>query len=396
MIFGKGYSVVKATDDSFEFEMLYTGIIPDFIDESIIENESPINGERDYLKLWDHMTFKLRVYLFKHDEPGSLYNQISQIRGKEFYFKPHKFQSDGVALANWLKDEDGNDQVFYCSEFKPYYLENVNHFDIIEITLKSKKPSMIESLGKSITSFTFDSRTASDVGAQQGVAWDGTYFYTACGHEDNFHIYKWNSSWVLQDSVDCEADLPVGATQINSIFYKDGYLYVGVTNWQSVPRLGWIAVYQASDLSYNTIHAVQGHWCEGCAFHDGYWWVVYYGTEAAKIVSKYNESWVHQADYALTFEQDVYMYYGYQGIRWVDGYIYVNPHSGTDPQTLDIYHYNGAGFDEVARLAQPNSKCIQGIEIDPINKIIWWAERDYGDDSDDDRVLKTYYTFGYQ
>ena len=134
-----------------------------------------------------------------------------------------------------------------------------------------------------IESFTFVERTSGNVNAHQGVAWDGTYFYTTEGKT----IYKYNENWELQASHDCSSEIPSEATQINSIFYRDGKLYIGANNWDNTPRKGWIVVY-TTDLTYVETHQVQDHWCEGCAYHDGYWWVVYCGDSDAKIVSKYN------------------------------------------------------------------------------------------------------------
>ena len=144
MIFGKGNPIIKATDDSFEFEMLYTGIIPTFRDTTILENISPINGEVDHVYLWNHINFDLIVRLFNHDDPTGYYNQLFQIINKEIYLKPHKFRKDGLSPSMWLKDPAGANLVFYCSKFKPYYLDNINKFDIIDINLQALKPAEIE------------------------------------------------------------------------------------------------------------------------------------------------------------------------------------------------------------------------------------------------------------
>ncbi|NVM23697.1 MAG: DUF2341 domain-containing protein, partial [Desulfobacterales bacterium] len=242
-------------------------------------------------------------------------------------------------------------------------------------------------------SFTFQSRTG-DLEAHQGVASDGTYMYVTSGN-DQFHLYKYRiSDWELIDNRDCSGDNPTDKTQINSLFYKDGKLYIGANNWNTTPEKGWIVVYDASDLSFIEYHSVNDLWCEGCAFHDGYWWVVYCGdTTGSKIVSKYNTSWVHQADYSLTFSQTGELI-GYQGIRWLGDYIYVNTHEGTTPLKCDVYEWTGSEFVETKRIDPPTSRCTQGFSFDPNDdNVIWWAERMYGGTPWDDRVLKSTINF---
>lgn len=139
MIFGKGNPWIKAVDGTFEFECLYTGLIPDWNEKTIIENMSPFNGERTYIDLWAHMNFDLDFRLFAHSDPVGYYNTVKQIDGVKVYFKPHKYTSAGI-LASYLKDGDGNDLEFFVQRFTPIYLQNINAYDKIFVTLKSLKP----------------------------------------------------------------------------------------------------------------------------------------------------------------------------------------------------------------------------------------------------------------
>jgi len=231
-----------------------------------------------------------------------------------------------------------------------------------------------------IQAFTFVSRTPEDVGCHQGMATDGTYFYITTG----IHIYKYNLDWKL---VATRANARLDGTnmgQVNSIYIKDGKLYIGSCNYDDEPKIGYIKVFNCSDLDYVEEHLVEAHWSEGCAFYDDAWWVVY--TDWG-YVSKYNAAWVHQADYELTYS--VVGHY-YQGIRWIGDYIYVNLHAGSIPQTLDCYHWTGSEFTEVARLDRPSIWCTQGFDWDGTH--FWWAERNYDyppEDVGDCRVLKS-------
>ena len=144
MIFGKSYSYVKIIDTDIEFELLYTGIMPSIENNIMVKNESPFTGKRSYLNLWNLVDFKLRVYLFNHDSPTDYYNQISRLRDTQFYFKEHKFESDGVTPAPYIKDEDNNPMEFKCVRFNPYYLNNTNKFDVIDIEIEGTKPGRVE------------------------------------------------------------------------------------------------------------------------------------------------------------------------------------------------------------------------------------------------------------
>jgi len=207
-----------------------------------------------------------------------------------------------------------------------------------------------------ISGFVYLSTTNKDVEAHQGVAFDGTYFYTTAGN-DNLHLYKWDSDWNLIASRDTSSDAPTDKTQINSIFYKDGKLYIGANNYSNTPKKGWIVVYDADDLTPIEYHVLD-HWSEGCAWHNNEWWVVY---DDYKYVSRYDADWNHIADYELTYSISGVHYY--QGIRWIGDYIYVNIHGGSSPETLDCYHWTGNGFEEVARLDRPTAHCTQGIHF---------------------------------
>jgi len=217
-----------------------------------------------------------------------------------------------------------------------------------------------------VKEFEYDSKLE-DKEAFQGVCSDGTYLYAV----DNHNIRKYNKSGTLQTATTDASLEGTDMAQINSIYYHatDDRLYVGSNNYPHPDHLGYIKVFEASDLSYVEEHQVKNYWCEGCAFYDDAWWVTYHNW---KYVSKYNTSWVWQADYALSFSST----HGYQGLVWIGDYLFANLHEGDPTNYCDVYKWNGSGFDEVVRLDRPTEDCTQGMGKEPGDSIMWWAERD--------------------
>jgi hypothetical protein len=147
MIFGKGWPVVRIIPTGYEvpleIEIRHAGVLPTFKDKHQLENMSPINGMRTWIDLWDHAEFKVRVYLFEHSKPVRYFNLLASIENKMVWFKPHKYKLDGLTAAPWIKDANFNNVPFKCTEFRPYYLNDFNKFDILEMTFKSSRPVTI-------------------------------------------------------------------------------------------------------------------------------------------------------------------------------------------------------------------------------------------------------------
>ena len=225
--------------------------------------------------------------------------------------------------------------------------------------------------------------------AHQGVATDGTYFYTSSGGNttepwDNYHLYKWDADWNQLAHRDTADDAPTDKYQINSVFYKDGKLYVGAFREDPTPKKAYIIVYNASDLSYDTYHEIGTDMGgEGCVYHDGYWWC----TVSNQTVRRFNESWGYVDQFKLTFEQDGGTAGGYEGLMWIGDYLYANIHDGVTPTKCDVYHWNGTGFDEVTRLDPPTTNSNQGLCLDPDGEHVWWAERN--GNTQEDPIVKT-------
>jgi len=217
--------------------------------------------------------------------------------------------------------------------------------------------------------FTFQQRWNLDHYGHQGVAFDGTYIYST-GKSTNKELAKFNLASVKQAEDTLAADKGTAMNQINHIEIYNGKLYVGSSNFNTEPKQSYIKVFNCNDLSYVEEHQVKDYWCDGCAFHNNAWWVVYTDWQ---YVSKYDTSWNWIADYALSYT--ITGTHKYQGIMWIDDYIFVNIHGGSTPTTCDVYEWNGSGFDEVKRLDRVDSHDTQGIFYD--GEHMWWAERDY-------------------
>jgi len=243
-----------------------------------------------------------------------------------------------------------------------------------------------------------------NVGSHEGVATDGIYLYTSNTHR----LYKRKMDGELISSRDNRKLEGTPMAQINSIHIYDGKLYLGSSTWDTEPKLGYIkvfdpghgkiqallceqkknptdvtdpkpefsAIYHYVDvLSYIEEHRVLDYWCDGCAYHDGYFWVVY---SDYRYVSKYDINWNHIADYQLTYSvTGVASIIGYQGIAWKGDDIFCPIHEFATPSPcVDRYHWTGSGFSEVARVAAP-AQATQGICYLASNDRFYIAQRNH-------------------
>lgn len=143
-IFGKGRPVVELIINGSVIELPFTSLYPTFVDKRIIENESPLDGTRTWITLFNQAEFSLTVHLHGSDDSESYFNNLRVLEDAEVYFKPHKFTSYG-SLADYIKDKDGLNVAFRCTQFEPFYLNNVHHFDCLNLTFKSSKPVVLNS-----------------------------------------------------------------------------------------------------------------------------------------------------------------------------------------------------------------------------------------------------------
>jgi hypothetical protein len=145
MIFGVGYPVVEIINSSVIIELSHGAIFPKFKDKRILENESPINGVRSWVDLWNHAEFEVTVHIHESDDPIGYFNILLAIEDQLVYFKPHKYIADRSSLNGYITDSMGLPVPFKCTNFEPYYLKNVNHFDCLDLTFKSSLPVILDS-----------------------------------------------------------------------------------------------------------------------------------------------------------------------------------------------------------------------------------------------------------
>lgn len=109
-----------------EIELTNAKMHPDFISPVQLENISPINGERKYIYIGDHASFRLEIDLTNYASPVDLFN----CRGQVAIFYPHKDQEA-------IKDKFGNDVLFMILPLEFFYRENDIRYDACIVTLLS-------------------------------------------------------------------------------------------------------------------------------------------------------------------------------------------------------------------------------------------------------------------
>lgn len=226
--------------------------------------------------------------------------------------------------------------------------------------------------------FTNPVQVGTDVHASQGVAIDprGYIFTSAEGvssGEKNkiINTYVWDGTSVgaplhAFNAVDA---LNANMAQVNGLYFdsETNRLYSGANNWTSSPAAGLIVEYDVAAngaVSYVAEHDVGPHYCEGCAKHGGYWWVIYHDLHE---IHQYDLSWGFVAAHALPApdpgdSSSAGNYY--QGIAWRDGIAYVNVHGANDnsPRML-AYHWTGTSFVYAAEMTPPPN-ATQGFVFD--------------------------------
>lgn len=257
-----------------------------------------------------------------------------------------------------------------------------------------------------------------DTKASQGVATDGTYFYTAGGSgaapAPNESLHKWTKSgdtYTLDTSRNTTSDWPTGMEQINSVHYHDGLLYVGGNNYNTTPEKGWVLVYDPSDLTHIQTLATADHWSEGGAWRydatRGWeFWVCYadeFAADTYKVTRYEIDTWgtMGGLSYPTAWTgTDIELPISYasgtlfhEGLTWRGDLLFTMVHEGTSPILAEVYRYDSTGDDFVLvqQFRPPTDQCTQGLSLDPDGKRLWWAERFHGGGSaQDHRVIESY------
>lgn len=232
-------------------------------------------------------------------------------------------------------------------------------------------------------SFTFVSRSSANVHAAQGVATDGTTFWTSAGTGSNNMLYKWSKSgntYTELASRNVSSDWPTGATQINSLHYADGVIYAGCNNYATSPKEGYVLEYDADTLALIDTHTTRTNWSEGGAFDPGGNFFVCFDDTLA--IEEYDNTWTlvgtHTADDTTATHQ-------YSGIAWRGNIAFIPWHEPTI--SISVFKWTGTNLYFIGRVDPPTEKCTQGVHADPndANKY-WFAERTFA--ANDHRVIE--------
>lgn len=209
----------------------------------------------------------------------------------------------------------------------------------------------------------------------QGVAVDNNGdFWT--NHSENLpsrnFFRKWTETaldaYTIDDTYETTSDYPSGATQQNQISFKDGALWVGLNNWQTEPKLGWIQKYNLSGALQET-YPTAANWNEGGAWRGDEFFVV---NHDALTVHRYNSSFALQGvhslpDMGVPYEDDLLA----QGAIWFGNQLICPHHNGDGDSFIYIYKWTGSAFTEGSRI----KVCVSANESIPdLGQGICWRD----------------------
>lgn len=193
--------------------------------------------------------------------------------------------------------------------------------------------------------------------SMQGVCSDGTYYYVT----DTFKLYKFNSVGTLISSRVISSDGTLG--RIGAPFYKDGTLYV-ITDDYPTKFAGYVMEYNPSTLAYITEHqTASGKTSAALDFYNGSWWVTNYNNE----VKEFDTSWNLLNTYAIP--NVLSGVYNYDGIAWIDGDLWLNPHNDMLPEAIARFTFDGTDFTFASWVIRPEY-CDQSLVWDGTNALL--------------------------
>lgn len=347
-----------------------------------------INGSRSLIANWDAGSFNVTAGWFIGNVQGTITGSISSSNISDW----GNFINQAVKTTS---------SPTFINVSASNFLGNTYWSNLQDI------PSMTPYYGTSpniasITGFNITYRSSYKM-AHQGVATNGTHYFTTNSPLGLPNIYVYDDGFNLVQTQNVTGDMPAGWQQINSMYYKDGKLYVGCSNTGTTSYQSWILEYNANTITLAATHTVIGlGWGEGCAFNGTSFWVVYdisliANSSSYNAVAQYDSSWNYVAQYNLTYPQSESREIGvsgYQGVRFVGNYMFVNTHENVIPQTLDVYYWNGTGFEEYVRLGQPSYWASQGFDFNSDSSEWYFAERYYNGNTSDYRIIKAVPTYG--
>ncbi len=113
----------------------YAVMDPKFCVGDVIENVSPLNGDKTFIMKGDYAEFKLEVYLWEYGDAVARKNKFLEIyaqRNQLVDFYPHR-------EGGPIKDSLNNVVKFAIIDMAPFYFENEQSHDAIMLYLKSQK-----------------------------------------------------------------------------------------------------------------------------------------------------------------------------------------------------------------------------------------------------------------
>ena len=242
-----------------------------------------------------------------------------------------------------------------------------------------------------------DATPGVNVGSSQGVATDGTWFWTSGNDANQRQIRIFNAAWAEQTGAGSphSTNLDFAShAQVNGLICDraNNKLYAGANNFPTTPAQGWVLEYDVNPatgaLTFVAARGAGAIWCEGCARGpDGKWWVHHHGGAS---IRRYNADW--SFDQELTPLLTPVKSNGYyQGGRFIDGLFYLNTH-GNSGGGLDAYHWDSVQDRlswTLVSLAVPTD-CTQGIDLD--GSALYMAERTGNDHATPNNVVRASYT----
>jgi hypothetical protein len=130
-------------------QLYFSLLKPNYFVSNIIEDESVINGCKEFAVKSDHSEFFNLVYLFKYDTADNTFeektaiekfNDIYALRGQLGIYYPF---ADGAPI----KDISDVNVSFYLVNVIPYSLDGETQYDIAKLIFKSQTPTNI-AIGK--------------------------------------------------------------------------------------------------------------------------------------------------------------------------------------------------------------------------------------------------------
>ena len=259
--------------------------------------------------------------------------------------------------------------------------------------LLSAGTAISEAFFQVISKLTEEATPATNVGSSQGVATDGTWFFTTGNDTDQLEIRVFNSSWTEQTGGGIsphQTDSDFGShAQVNGMYCDrtNGKLYVGSNNFPTTPELGWILEYNVNAntgaLSFVTEHSVGAFHSEGCTFYNDKFWV--FGHTDSSI-RRFSTSWSLEKTYTYPIAPTHGSGY-YQGGMFLDDVFYGNVH-GNSGGGFESFCYD-QNYDRLLwtmTSLTPPTDCTQGIDLDGTN--LYMAERTSNDHTTPNNVVR--------